>query len=374
MNAGKLKDYYQVLGVGKNATQKEIKNAYRKLAREHHPDVASQDKAAEERFKEVAEAYDILGKSAKRSEYDRQRDLFAAGGGPWSAGGWTTGGRQDVYSDAQSGFGSIFEDLFQSRPTSEAANARGEDLYYTLTLGFKEALAGSAKRIKVSRQSACPVCGGKGAKPGTGTATCDMCGGRGVVAQNQGFFSLSRACPRCGGEGTIIKEPCSRCHGAGVLPEEKSVTVDIPAGIHDGGKLKYRGLGQAGRRGGPTGDLYIIIQVREHPLYKRKGSNIHLDMPIKFTEAALGAVVKVPTVSGRVSLKIPAGTQTGQTFRIKGKGAPKVRGLGVGDMLVTVRVEVPSEISPAEKELLVRLADQSKENPRVKMEELAERP
>ena len=367
MNAGKLKDYYKILGVGKNAAQKDIKKAYRKLAREHHPDAKPGDKVSEERFKEISEAYEVLGDSKKRAEYDRQSEFIAAGG-PRMGGG---PGFHDYFSADRGGFGTIFEDLFQTTGPGRAEPMRGDDLAYTISLSFKEAIAGTTKRIKISRRRQCSTCGGTGAKAGSSPVVCPTCGGRGVIAQNQGFFSLSRACPTCGGEGVTIKEHCPQCGGSGTLPEAKTVTVNIPAGIDDGGKLKYRGLGQAGRRGAPAGDLYIIVQVQGHPLFKRQGSNIHLNLPLKFTEAALGAAVSVPTPSGSVKLKIPPGTQSGQVFRVRGKGAPKAKGAGAGDILVKVQVEVPKTLSPAERELVVRLAGESKDDPRAAIEELA---
>ncbi|MDP1809140.1 MAG: molecular chaperone DnaJ [Actinomycetota bacterium] len=367
MSAGKLKDYYKILGVGKNAVKKDIKNAYRKLAREYHPDAKPGDKAAEERFKEIAEAYEVLGDPKKRAEYNQQSE-FVAAGGP-RMGGAQSGGR-DYYTNDAGGFGAVFEDLFQARP-GRAGPVRGDDLAYTIRLGFREAFTGTTKRIKIHRRKQCATCGGSGAKPGSTPTVCPTCGGRGVIAQNEGFFSLSRACPTCGGEGTIVKDRCPQCGGSGTLPEEKTVTVNIPAGIDDGGKLKYRGLGQAGHRGAPAGDLYIIVQVQPHPLFKRQGGNIHLELPLKFTEAALGAAVKVPTVDGSVKLKIPPGTQSGQVFRVKGKGAPKAKGLGAGDLLVKVQVEVPKTLNPAEHELMVRLAGESKDDPRAGVEAMA---
>lgn len=362
-----MKDYYKILGVGKNAVKKDIKKAYRKLARECHPDAKPGDKAAEERFKEISAAYEVLSDPKKRAEYDRQSE-FAAAGGPGR--GAPPGGSHDYFTSDAGGFGSIFEDIFQARP-GRAEAVRGDDLAYTISLGFKEAFTGSTKKIKIHRRKQCSTCGGSGAKPGSTPTVCPTCGGRGAIAQNQGFFSLSRACPACGGEGTIVKDHCPQCGGAGTLPEEKTVTVNIPAGIDDGAKLKYRGLGQAGKKGAPAGDLYIIVQVQPHPLFKRKGSNIHLDLPLKFTEAALGAAIKVPTVDGSVKLKIPPGTQSGQVFRVKGKGAAKAKGLGAGDLLVKVQVEVPKTLSPAEHELMVRLAGESKDDPRVKIEAMA---
>ena len=368
MNAGKT-DYYKILGIGKNASQKDIKNAYRKLARKHHPDANPNDKAAEDRFKEISEAYEVLGDSKKKSEYDRRDDYINRGP---NMGGGRAGGAHDFFTDdAASGFN--FEDLFQGRSAPQAP-AKGDDLYYTLTLGFKEAITGTTKQIRINRRATCKTCHGTGAKAGTSQTRCTTCGGRGVIAQDQGFFSFSKPCPTCGGEGVMVKEHCPACQGAGTLSEDKVVTVNIPAGIHDGGKLKYRRLGQAGHRGAPSGDLFIIIQVDKHPLFRRKRNDILLNLPLSFTEAALGATIKVPTIDGRVSLKIPKATQAGQILRIKGRGAQKTRGTGVGDMLVTVQVEVPSEISPSERELLVRLADQSKEDPRKDIEALAAKP
>jgi len=373
MTAGKVKDYYKALGVGKNADQKDVKNAYRKLARKYHPDANPNDKAAEERFKEISEAYDVLGDEKKRSEYDRQREFFAAGGpgaGGWAGAGGAGGpggaGWQDIFTGGGAGYGSVFEDLFEAggRPN---APAKGEDLYYTLTLGLCEAFDGSTKRIKIDRRQTCATCSGSGAKPGSQVTTCETCGGRGAIAQNQGFFSINQACPTCGGEGTVVKERCRICGGAGTLPEEKTITVNIPAGMKSGGKLKYRGQGQAGHRGAPAGDLYIIVQVREHPLFKRAGNNIHIDLPLSFTEAALGATVKVPTVGGTVKLRVPPGTQSGQSFRIKGKGFPKSRGGGSGDLLAKVQVEVPKKLEPEERELLARLAEKSKVDPRAQV-------
>ncbi len=363
MSAGKIKDYYKVLGVGKNADRKEIKKAYRKLAREHHPDANLNDATAEERFKDVSEAYDVLGDDQKRTEYDQQREYFAAGGP--GAGGWTGGGSpggagwQDIFTRGGGGFGSVFGDVFGG-----AGPAKGDDLYYTITLGFQEAFKGTTKRIKINRRRTCSTCSGSGAKPGSQLATCETCGGRGTIAQNQGFFSVNQACPTCGGEGRVVKESCRTCGGAGTLPEEKTVTVKIPAGIKDGGKLKYRDLGQAGHRGSPAGDLFIIIKVGEHGLFRRAGNNLHIEVPLAFTEAALGATVKVPTVGGKVSLKIPPGTQSGQTFRVKGKGFKKSRGGGFGDMMVKVHVEVPKQLEPAERELLARFAEKMDSDPR----------
>ncbi len=372
MNAGKAKDHYKTLGVGKNASQKDVKNAYRKLARKYHPDANQKNKVAEERFKEVTEAYETLSDPEKRTEYDQQVEYFASGGPRMGGRGPANprGHRDFFTSDVD--FGSIFGDVYGGGAKAPGPT-KGDDLHYTLTLGLKEVVKGTTKKIKYTRRAACATCGGTGAKAGTSQSTCPTCGGRGVIAQDQGFFSLSRACPTCGGEGVTVKDHCPKCGGSGTLPEEKVVTAKIPAGISDGSKLKFRSQGQAGHRGASAGDLYIIVKVRKHPLFTRKGNNIHMNLPLKFTEAALGATVKVPTIDGNVGLKVPPGTQSGQTLRIKGRGVPKTRGVGSGDLMVTVQVQVPSKLSPDQRELLARLADQSKENPREKLEELAAR-
>lgn len=352
------KDYYKILGVAKNSSQDEIKKAYRKLARKHHPDANPNDAQAEERFKGINEAYEILGDKKKRQEYDQFGHFFGGHGGGQAAG--FDFGR--VFSE-----GSIFSDVFRDfgggGPAQEGP-MRGADVYYNVDVTFDEALGGTRKQIAVPQETNCPVCQGSGTKPGTAQATCGDCQGRGVVSQNQGFFSLSRTCPRCGGKGTIITSPCSRCAGRGVIAETKDLSVEIPAGVDNGTRIRVRGKGEPGSAGGPHGDLYMITKIATHPLFRREKADVRLDVPIRYTEAALGSSIKVPTVDGTVALKIPTGTQDGQAFKLKGKGFPRLRGAGRGDMIVTVFVAVPTKLDPTEKELLVKLSQAGGEDPR----------
>ncbi|MBE0447862.1 MAG: molecular chaperone DnaJ [Actinobacteria bacterium] len=356
------KDYYAILGVGRNATSKEIKDAYRKLARKYHPDANKSDRETEEKFKEVSEAYDVLKDPKKRKEYD-DIGRFFSGGSP-NAGSW-----QD-FSGATGGFsfsgmGDLF-DLFGVDAGARRANMRtkGEDIIYNVHLTFDEALKGKTVQFLINKEESCTSCGGTGAVPGSGRKTCRVCSGRGLIADNQGIFSISRPCPSCGGQGSVIEKPCSSCRGDGRLTMPKTETVKIPAGIADGSKLKFKGRGQAGQNGGPPGDLYIVAKVAPHPFFKRIESEVLLDVPITFVEAALGASIEIPTVDGSVSLRIPAGTQDGQTFRLRGKGAAKLKGSGRGDMLATIHIEVPKNLSPDEKELLIRFAGARNDNPR----------
>lgn len=366
MNGRQFKDYYEMLGVGSNAGQKEIKKAYRQLARKYHPDANPGNKEAEEKFKEVSEAYEVLGDPKKREQYDRQRQFFSQGGFAYQGGGMP-------FEDLFGGFEDIF-DVFggRARTATRTWPEKGQDLYYSLRLTFDEALNGTTKQIRLSHSVTCPTCNGSGAKPGTTPTTCTTCGGRGLVAMNQGFFSLSRTCPDCHGRGTLIKEPCATCHGAGNIQETKTVSIKVPSGVDDGAKIKYQNQGEAGINGGPPGDLYIITKVEPHPIFKKKGSNIHLDLPVTVSEAALGTSIKVPTPTGFLTLKVPPGTQDGTILRVKGKGAPKLHGVGTGDLLVTINVRIPTKLAPEERELLVRLAEKRKENPRERLERLAE--
>ncbi len=357
MSSRTYKDYYKVLGVGKNATQKEIRNAFRKLARKHHPDANPNNKEAEERFKEINEAYEVLGDGKKRKGYDNFGQAFSGfppggtGAGRPPGGMWqNSGGLGDLFD--------VFTDLGQA--TSHGPRVRqpqkGADQAYHVYLSFEEALTGAERSISVSREETCATCNGSGAAIGSSRETCPTCGGQGVVASNQGLFSLRRTCPQCLGEGTIIKKPCPACAGRGRVGKSVTENLKIPPGVGDGSRIKFKGKGSAGLNGGPPGDLYIVTQVAPHPYFKRQGSEILLDLPVQFTEAALGSSIKVPTVDGEVKLKIPSGTQDGQTFRLRGKGASKLRGNGRGDMLVKVKIQVPKELSAQERELLVRFA------------------
>ncbi len=379
MNGRGYKDYYQTLGVSKDATQKEIKAAYRKLARRHHPDANPGNKAAEEKFKEVSEAYEVVGNAKKRKEYDEIGRFFQAGGpgGPGGPGGYRvhTGGPGGDFGQAFSDFGPGMGDLFDVFGGFGGAGGgaaphqpqRGRDLYYSINLLFADAIKGVTTRLSVTPQAVCTDCGGSGAKPGTSPVICQTCQGRGSVAQNQGFFSLSRPCPQCYGQGTIIEQPCAKCGGRGRAPEHKKITVKIPPGVRDGSKIKLKGRGEPGEHGGPAGDLYVVTKVAAHPFFRQEGSDIVLDVPVTFAELALGAKITVPTIDGKVSLKVPAGTQDGRVFRVRGKGAPKLRGVGRGDMLARLKLQVPSKLSAKEKELIGKLGEAAGGDPREKL-------
>ncbi|MBC7229701.1 MAG: molecular chaperone DnaJ [Actinobacteria bacterium] len=373
------KDYYQVLGVDKKASQKEIKDAYRKLARKYHPDANPGDKSSEEKFKEISEAYEVLSDPEKRKQYDAGGMFMGGGPGPgfgpfdFSSFGGRPGSRTYTYQGDLGDLGDLFN-LFGGMGTGAGTRrrreaARGRDISADVTISFEEALSGVTVPLTVTAKSACPECRGSGARPGTLPKTCPNCGGRGSVSQNQGLFAFSRPCPTCGGRGTVIENPCGKCGGTGVREMPRNIKVKIPAGINDGGKVRFPGKGEAGPLGAPPGDLYVNVHVRPHRYFRRKDADILLDLPLTFAEAALGTTVEVPTVHGKVKLKIPAGTADGRRFRLRGKGAPKPRGKGHGDMIVTARVVVPKKVTAKERELLKKLQELEKENPRAFLEE-----
>ena len=358
------KDYYVVLGVARNASQAEIKKAYRKLAQQHHPDATKGDKQAEERFKEISTAYDVLGDEAKRKEYDRVRDMATSGfrfgsGGPGGPGGI----RFEDLGFGVGGLGDLFDLFGEGRPGAGTRARRGADLVAEVDVSFEDAMAGTTVPLRVGGSQPCRTCQGSGAKPGTAPTTCPQCGGAGSVAVDQGFFSLSRPCPRCGGRGQIIEDPCPTCGGSGSTTDTRTLRVKIPAGVEDGARIRLAGRGEAGPPGSLPGDLYVAVRVRPHRFFERRGSDLLLTVPVTYPEAALGSNVKVPTLNGAVTLKVPAGTRNGRTFRIRGKGAPKRRG-GHGDLLVTVEVEVPSKVSREERDLLKRLREAGGPSPR----------
>jgi molecular chaperone DnaJ len=368
------KDYYQALGVPKNASAAEIKKAYRKLAQKHHPDANAGNKEAEERFKEVSAAYDVLGDAEKRTQYDRVRDMAAsgvgAGGFPGGAGGFPGGGVrfEDVFggggvSDVGD-LGDLFGGLFGAARGRSRGRQRGADLETEARISFDDAMRGVTVPLRIQGPAPCPTCGGSGAEPGTSPEVCPQCGGTGAVAQNQGPFSFSRPCPRCGGAGRVIEHPCHTCKGSGTVRRAREFSVRIPPGVRDGARIKVSGRGESGGAGAGAGDLYVAVRVGKHPLFGRRDADLTLDLPVSFPEAALGANVQVPTLNGLVTLKIPAGTPTGKTFRIRGKGAPKPRKGGTGDLLVTVRVDVPQKLSKQEREILKQLQDSQRESPR----------
>jgi molecular chaperone DnaJ len=358
------KNLYDVLGVAKNASQDEIKKAYRKLARQYHPDKNPGDAQAEERFKEVQAAYDVLSDAEKRKQYDawgspEGRPRFQPGGG-------FTFDFGDL-GDLSDLFGGLFGSG-ASRGRGRVQAQRGSDVEVEVSLSFEDSLRGIQTTIPVSLETACSECGGSGAKPGTAPRLCPQCNGRGVVAETQGLFALSQPCPRCRGNGTVIEDPCPHCRGTGRERRTKRYTVRIPAGVKDGTRIRLAGKGEAGYNGGPAGDLYVVTRVAPSKLFRRRGaSDLELDVPVTYAEAALGATVEVPTPDGKVSLKVPAGSHDGKLLKIKGRGAPKLKGSGRGDLIARVKVSVPTKLSKAEREALENLKKVSHENPREKV-------
>jgi molecular chaperone DnaJ len=344
------KDYYDLLGVSRNAGEEEIKKAYRKLALQYHPDRNPGDKPAEDMFKQVSEAYQVLSDPQKRAQYDQFGHAAFGDNGPFAGGFDFTAGFEDI-------FGDIFGEFFGTGTRRRASRSRGEDLRYNLQLSFEEAVRGTEKKIKVPRHGLCETCRGSGAKPGTAPQTCPSCRGRGQVSFQQGFFSVSRSCSQCHGQGSIIKDPCAACAGAGRVRKMHTLSVKIPAGVDTGSRLKLRGEGEsAPAAGGSPGDLYVVIEVQPHPIFIRDNLDILCDLPISFVQAALGAEIDVPTLEGKVKMKIPAGTQSGKVFRLKGKGIQDVQGYHQGDELVRVSVETPTHLTSRQKELLKEFA------------------
>jgi molecular chaperone DnaJ len=348
------RDYYEVLGLSKSASKDEIKKAYRKLVKVYHPDV-SKEADAEVKFKEVQEAYEVLSDDQKRAHYDQfghtdPNQGFGGFGGADFGGGF--GGFEDIFSSFFGGGG---------RRRDPNAPRKGSDLQYSMTLSFEEAVFGLEKEISIPREESCGTCNGSGAKPGTSKETCSHCHGAGQmnVEQNTPFGRIvnRRTCNHCAGTGQMIKEKCSTCHGAGRVRKTQKINVKIPAGVDDGQQIRMSGQGEAGVNGGPAGDLYIVFQVRGHEFFERDGDDIYCEMPLTFTQVALGDEVEVPTLYGKVKLKIPAGTQTGTKFRLKGKGVKNVRGYGQGDQHVIVRVVTPTKLSAQQKELLKQFAE-----------------
>lgn len=337
------RDYYEVLEVERNATADDIKKAYRKCAMQHHPDRNPGDKKSEEKFKEATEAYQVLADAEKRRAYDQ----YGHAGLEGFAGGFT----------GAAGFGDIFEDIFEDffgggQRRSRNRPQKGSDLKYDLELSFEEAVFGTEKKVTISREEACAACKGEGARPGTSRTTCPTCHGQGQVMAQSGFFSISRTCPKCHGQGSFIQHPCQDCKGHGRVAARRTVDVKVPAGVDNGLRLRVSGEGEAGHRGGPRGELYIDLHVHPHEIFTREGKNVLCTVPISFVQAALGAEIDVPTLGGTAKLKVPAGTQTGKSFRLKGKGIASLRGGDLGDEEITVVVETPAHLSDKQKELL----------------------
>ncbi|MEW6470971.1 MAG: molecular chaperone DnaJ [Actinomycetota bacterium] len=361
------KNFYDVLGVPETATDEEISRAYRRLARQLHPDVNPDNKEAEERFKEVSAAYDVVGDPAKRKEYDEARRLLRAGVGPGFGGSGFSGPGESGFTfriddlgdfDDLGGFGGLFGDLLggRRRATARPPGRRGADLETEVALSFEEAVFGVTTDVEVTAEDACPTCGGRRTKPGTQPVSCSSCGGSGVTAQRQGGFSVSRTCPACGGRGTVITDPCADCRGLGRVRRARRAKVRIPAGVDNGQLIRVPGRGNAGRDGGPAGDLYVVVRVAPHPVFGREGRNLTVTVPITYPEAVLGAEVKVPTLDGSpVTIRIPPGTPSGKTFRVRGHGVPGAGGRR-GDLLVTAEVAVPPRVTGKERKAVEALA------------------
>jgi len=361
-------DFYKVLGVGRKASQDEIKKAFRKLARQYHPDRNPDDKAAEEKFKEVNQAYETLSDPEKRKHYDELSRLgaFGPGGGFRPGQGGFRGFDPSQFGQGgyqQFDMGDLFSNLFGGAAggargaRGRAARAeRGADLQADVTISFDDSLRGVEARVPVTKPDVCQTCHGSGAKPGTTPKICPQCEGRGVLSENQGFFALSQPCPRCAGNGTVIESACPTCGGSGMVEQTKRYTVKVPPGVKEGTRIKLKGKGEAGTRGGPAGDLYVVTHVEASTLFERSGADLVLEVPVTYTEAALGATVHIPTPGGgRVALKVPPGTTDGRTLRVGGKGAPRLSGGGRGDLLARVRVVVPAKLSKDERELVEKL-------------------
>lgn len=361
------KDYYQVLGVPKNATQEEIKKAYRKLAQKYHPDANPGNKEAEERFKEISAAYDVVGDPAKRKQYDQVREMVASGFGPSAGASWSGGSRARVrFEDLGFGdlgdLGDLLGGLFGVRRGRRAAAVRGADLEAEVTVSFEDAMRGTTVPVRIQGPAPCSTCGGSGAAPGSSPVVCPQCHGTGGIAVNQGLFQIEQTCPRCHGSGRVVERVCPTCKGSGSQRRTRTFQVRIPAGVKDGARIRLRGHGEPGPPGGQPGDLYVRVHVRPHTFFRRRGDDLEVVVPITYTEAALGAEIQVPTLDGAVTMRVPPGTPSGKTFRLRGKGAPR-RG-GQGDLYVTVQVEVPSRLSKEERELLEKLRAAERESPR----------
>ncbi|MGC2111092.1 MAG: molecular chaperone DnaJ [Candidatus Korobacteraceae bacterium] len=348
------RDYYEVLGVSRTANDQEIKSAYRKLALQYHPDRNPDNPEAEERFKECSEAYAILADTEKRARYDRFGHAGVTNGAGQGFGGFDA----TVFNDFQDIFGDLFGfgDVFGGRGGRQRSRSqRGADLREDLTLEFEEAVFGVTKQIQVRRLEECEPCKGSGVAPGKQPITCTTCGGRGQMRYQQGFFSITRGCSTCGGSGKLIVDPCNQCRGQGRITSQRTVTVKVPAGVEEGARILYSGEGEAGVYGGPPGDLYVVLHAKEHSFFEREGKHLYCMVPLSFPQAALGAEIQVPTLEGQASLKIPEGTQTGSTFKLKNKGVPVLNGHGRGDLFVEVKVQTPSKLSKRQRELLQEL-------------------
>lgn len=358
------RDYYEVLGVTKTSSADEIKKAYRKMAVKYHPDKNPGDKEAEDKFKEASEAYEILSDPQKKAAYDQYGhaafDARSRGGG----GGGGYHDPFDIFREAfgggGGGGGSIFDDLFGGgggRRSNPNGPERGADMRYDLEISFEEAALGTTKQISLSRADQCEPCKGTGAAPGSSTKTCTTCGGNGQVIMSRGIFSIQQTCPSCQGAGKTVEKPCKSCRGTGRAEKKSSIELRIPPGVDTGTRLRSSGNGESGLRGGPSGDLYVVLHVREHSIFEREGDNIICELPINFVTATLGGEVEVPTLQGKANIKIPAGTQSSTTFRLRGRGVKSIKGHGTGDLLIRVKVEIPTKLNQKQKAKLEEFAE-----------------
>jgi molecular chaperone DnaJ len=350
-------DYYELLQVSRTATDQELKASYRKLAMQHHPDRNPNNPEAEEKFKACSEAYQVLSDPEKRAAYDRYGHAAFSGAG--APGGNPFAGAQGFQGDLGDIFGDIFGEMFNvgGGRSRGSRQQRGRDIRYDLSLEFEEAVFGVEKTIQIRRLEQCQDCHGTGAANGKAPATCPQCAGRGQVRFQQGFFSVAKTCGRCNGTGTVITDPCPGCHGEGLQPHKHEIHVKVPAGVEQDTRIRYGGEGEAGRFGGPSGDLYVVLSVKPHKFFERDGDDLHCVMPISFPQAALGTELEIETLEGPAAIKIPEGTQSGREFRLRGKGVPHLNESGKGDLIVEVRVATPTKLNKTQKDLLRQLAE-----------------
>jgi len=384
--ANNKRDYYEVLGVDRNTPVEEIKKAYRKLALKYHPDKNPGDKESEEKFKEIAEAYEVLSDPQKKAAYDQFGHAgLGAGAGGGGFGGFGGGFGVDLEEALRmfmgefggGGGGSIFSNFFDDESGWGGGRShrkqRGSDLRYDMEINLDDAIHGAKNEIDVTINERCKTCDGEGTAEGASRSACPTCSGRGTVYSRQGFFTISRTCNKCQGSGTVVKNPCKACRGAGLMPEKKRIAVKVPAGVETGSRLKITGAGEAGPKGGEPGDLYIVFHVREHPIFQRQDSDLVCEVPVSFVSAALGDDIEIPTFEGKIKLKIPAGTQSGKIFKIKGKGVPEIHGHHRGDLYIRIVVEVPERLGSEERRLVEKLGEIGGHNIFPKTKEFNER-